>query len=68
MTTHHSRGDGYAMILFYAYRLSVELGDGQETNGSASMRSTFLAPLANQDNPTDDVLRRLLERANALRN
>ena len=55
-----------AFVMYYAYEFADLLGDG-ETGGTARHRQHLLSSRSSKDNPTDQDLKRLLRRANALR-
>ena len=55
-----------AFVMYYAYEFADLLGDG-ETGGTARHRQFLLSSSANKDNPTDQDLKKMLRRANALR-
>ena len=55
-----------AFVMYYAYEFADLVGDG-ETGGTARHRQHLLSSRANKDNPTDQDLKRMLRRANALR-
>ena len=55
-----------AFVMYYAYEFADLLGDG-ETGGTARHRQHLLSSRANKDNPTDQDLKKMLRRANALR-
>ena len=55
-----------AFVMYYAYTNANLVGDG-ETGGTERFRRLLLASHANQDNPTDDDLKKMLRRANQLR-
>ncbi len=55
-----------AFVMYYAYATENLVGDG-ETGGTARFRQLLLAAFANKDNPTDEDLKKMLRRANKLR-
>ena len=55
-----------AFVMYYAYTTANLVGDG-ETGGTARFRELLLAAFANKDNPTDEDLKKMLRRANKLR-
>ncbi len=55
-----------AFVMYYAYELDELVGDG-ETGGTVRFRQLLLAAFANQPNPSDEDLKAMLRRANALR-
>ncbi len=55
-----------AFVMYYAYELEELVGDG-ETGGTVRFRQLLLAAFASQPNPSDEDLKAMLRRANALR-
>ena len=55
-----------AFVMYYAYEFADLVGDG-ETGGTARHRQHLLSSRSSKDNPTDQDLKRMLRRANALR-
>ena len=55
-----------AFVMYYAYEFADLVGDG-ETGGTARHRQHLLASRAGKDDPSDDDLKRMLRRANKLR-
>ena len=55
-----------AFVMYYAYEFADLVGDG-ETGGTARHRQHLLSSRSNKDNPTDEDLKKMLRRANQLR-
>ena len=55
-----------AFVMYYAYEFADLVGDG-ETGGTARHRRHLLASRSGQDEPTDEDLKKMLRRANKLR-
>ncbi len=55
-----------AFVMYYAYDFADLVGDG-ETGGTARHRRLLLSSRSNQDDPTDEDLKKMLRRANQLR-
>ena len=55
-----------ARAMYFAYDFESLLGDGDE-GGAARFRLQLLGPLAGKTDPTDEDLKAMLRRANALR-
>ena len=55
-----------AFVMYYAYEFADLVGDG-ETGGTARHRQHLLSSRSSKDNPTDQDLKKMLRRANALR-